>query len=133
MAEAAAVAAGSGADILDINFGCAVRKVVKTGSGVALMRTPEKACAVIEAVRNAIKLYGQPVTGEKVKKGYEHIKDFSLGGFLPPMEITPEDHEGGGWVRAYQWDGEKFVLAKDWYKAHRDIIKAHLEEVAKAQ
>ena len=31
------------------------------------------------------------------------------------------------------WDGEKFVLAKDWYKAHRDIIKVRLEEVAKTQ
>ncbi|MBW2411159.1 MAG: ABC transporter substrate-binding protein [Deltaproteobacteria bacterium] len=87
----------------------------------------------LEAVRNAIKLYGPPITGEKVKKGYEHIKDFTLDGFLPPMEITPEDHEGGGWVRAYQWDGEKFVLAKDWYKAHRDVIKARLDEVAKEQ
>ena len=78
----------------------------------------------LEAVRNAIKLYGLPVTGENVKKGYEHIKGFTMGGFLPPMEITPEDHEGGGWVRVYQWDGAKFVLAKDWYKAHRDVIKA---------
>jgi branched-chain amino acid transport system substrate-binding protein len=86
----------------------------------------------LEAVRLAIKLYGVPLTGEKVAKGYEHIKDFTLGGFLPPMEITPEDHEGGGWVRAYQWDGTKFILAKDWYKAHRDIIKVRLEEVAKA-
>ncbi len=87
----------------------------------------------VEAVRNAIELYGLPVTGEKVKKGYEHIKGFTLGGFLPPLEITPQDHEGGGWVRVYQWDGEKFVLVKDWYKAHRDVIKARLEEVAKAQ
>jgi branched-chain amino acid transport system substrate-binding protein len=85
----------------------------------------------VEAVRNAIKLYGLPITGEKVKKGYEHIKGFTLGGFLPPMEITPEDHEGGGWVRVYQWDGTKFVLKKDWYKAHGDIIAARLAEVAK--
>jgi branched-chain amino acid transport system substrate-binding protein len=86
----------------------------------------------VEAVRQAIKRYGTPVTGEKVKKGYEHIKGFTLDGFLPPMEITPEDHEGGGWVRAYQWDGTKFVVAKDWFKAHRDIIQARLKEVEKA-
>jgi len=85
----------------------------------------------VEAVRNAIKLYGLPVTGEKVKKGYEHIKGYTLGGFLPPMEITPDDHEGGGWVQAYQWDGTKFVLKKDWYKAHGDIIAARLAEVSK--
>jgi branched-chain amino acid transport system substrate-binding protein len=85
----------------------------------------------VEAVRNAIKLYGLPVTGEKVKKGFEAIKGFTLGGFLPPMEITPNDHEGGGWVRAYQWDGTKFVVKKDWYKAHGDIIAARLAEVSK--
>ena len=49
------------------------------------------------------------------------------------MEITAKDHEGGGWVRVYQWDGEKFVLVKDWYKAYRGVIKARLKEVAKAQ
>ncbi|MBW1817575.1 MAG: ABC transporter substrate-binding protein [Deltaproteobacteria bacterium] len=86
----------------------------------------------VEAVRLAIKLYGLPVTGAKVAKAYEHIKGFTLGGFLPPLEITPEDHEGGGWVRAYQWDGTKFIVAKDWYKAHRDIIKARIAEVAAA-
>ncbi len=87
----------------------------------------------VEAVRQALKRYGPPITGEKVKKGYEHIKGYTLGGFLPPMKITAKDHEGGGWVRVYQWDGEKFVLVKDWYKAHRGVIKARLKEVAKAQ
>jgi branched-chain amino acid transport system substrate-binding protein len=87
----------------------------------------------VEAVRQALKRYGPPVTGEKVKKGYEHIEGYTLGGFLPPMKITAKDHEGGGWVRVYQWDGEKFVLVKDWYKAYRGVIKARLKEVAKAQ
>ena len=87
----------------------------------------------VEAVRNAIKLFGPPITGEKVKKGYENIKNYTLGGFLPPMEITPEDHEGGGWVRVYQWDGGKFVLAKDWFKAHRDVIQAQLTVLAKEE
>ncbi len=38
MAEAAAMVEASGADILDINLGCAVKKVLKTGSGAALMK-----------------------------------------------------------------------------------------------
>ena len=38
MAEAAAIVESSGADVVDINFGCSVKKVVKTGAGVALMR-----------------------------------------------------------------------------------------------
>jgi nifR3 family TIM-barrel protein len=67
MAEAAAIAESSGADILDINFGCAVRKVVKTGSGVALMRTPDKAKALLTAVRKAIRI---PLT-IKIRSGWD--------------------------------------------------------------
>ena len=53
----------------------------------------------VEAVRNAIKAKGGAVpTSEDVKKGMEAIKGFTLGGFVPPMELTPADHEGGGWV-----------------------------------
>lgn len=54
LAAAAVMVAESGADILDINLGCAVRKVVKTGAGVALMRTPDRAEAIFRAVRRSI-------------------------------------------------------------------------------
>jgi len=67
MAEAAAMVEGMGADILDINFGCAVRKIVKTGSGVALMRTPERAEALLKAVRKAIRI---PLT-IKIRSGWD--------------------------------------------------------------
>ena len=67
MAEAAAIVESSGADILDINFGCAVRKIVKTGSGVALMRTPDKAQALLKAVREAIRI---PLT-IKIRSGWD--------------------------------------------------------------
>ncbi len=54
MAEAAVMAAEAGAAIVDINFGCAVRKILKSGSGAALMREPDRARAVLTAVRRAI-------------------------------------------------------------------------------
>lgn len=54
MAEAAAMAESSGADILDINFGCSVKKVIKTGAGAALMREPKQAEKLLQAVRKAI-------------------------------------------------------------------------------
>jgi tRNA-dihydrouridine synthase B len=67
MAEAAAIVQGSGADLLDINFGCAVKKVIKTGSGAALMRTPQRAEALLRAVRNAVRI---PLT-IKIRSGWD--------------------------------------------------------------
>ncbi len=68
MAEAAGLALeGSGADILDINMGCPVGKIVKSGDGSALMRTPELAGQIVEAVCRAVKV---PVT-VKFRKGWD--------------------------------------------------------------
>lgn len=67
MAEAAAMVEASGADILDINLGCSVKKVLKTGSGAALMKDPKKVEAIIEAVRNAVNI---PVT-LKMRAGWD--------------------------------------------------------------
>ena len=68
MAEGAALALEiSGADFIDINMGCPVGKVVKSGDGSALMREPEKAMKIIEAV---IKAVSCPVT-IKIRKGWD--------------------------------------------------------------
>ncbi len=50
MAEAAAVACEFGADMIDINMGCPVRKVTRKGAGAALMKTPQLAAEIISAV-----------------------------------------------------------------------------------
>ncbi len=71
MAYAAARVEENGADIIDINFGCSVKKVMKTGSGVELMRDPEKSGAVIKAVRKAIKI---PLT-IKIRTGWDRSGD----------------------------------------------------------
>ena len=67
MAAAAKIVELSGADILDINFGCSVKKILKSGSGAALMRQPDLAEAVIKSVRAAIKI---PLT-IKIRTGWE--------------------------------------------------------------
>ena len=68
MAEAAQMALEiSGADILDINMGCPVGKVVKNGDGSALMKDPEKAARIAEAVVRAVKV---PVTA-KMRRGWD--------------------------------------------------------------
>ncbi len=68
MGEAAAMAVElSGADLLDINMGCPVGKVVRNGDGCALMRNPDLAGRIIEA---CVKSAGVPVT-VKFRKGWD--------------------------------------------------------------
>jgi nifR3 family TIM-barrel protein len=54
MAEAARMVEAAGADLVDINFGCPVRKVTKTGAGATLLDDPARACAIVESVANAV-------------------------------------------------------------------------------
>jgi tRNA-dihydrouridine synthase B len=56
MAEAARLVAAAGADIVDLNFGCPVRKVTKTGAGATLLDDPDRACAIVSAVAEAVDL-----------------------------------------------------------------------------
>ena len=51
MARAAQMVVEAGADIVDINMGCPVKKVVKTGAGAALLREPKKVADIVSAVR----------------------------------------------------------------------------------
>jgi len=84
----------------------------------------------VEAVRNAIKAKGgAKPTSEDVKNGMEAIKGFTLGGMVPPMEVTREDHEGGGWVQVWTAKDGKLVKNGDWFQAYRDVIKKHLAAV----
>jgi branched-chain amino acid transport system substrate-binding protein len=85
----------------------------------------------VEAIRNALKATGgkQP-TGEDVKKGFESIHDFSLGGLVPPLEVNATDHEGGGWVQVFQVKGGKLVKETDWFRAYPEVVAA---AVAKAE
>jgi nifR3 family TIM-barrel protein len=68
MAEAARIAEGEGADIIDINMGCPAKKVIGGYSGSALMRDPDHALGLIEATVGAVKV---PVT-VKMRLGWDH-------------------------------------------------------------
>jgi tRNA-dihydrouridine synthase B len=67
MREAAAIAAEAGADLIDLNMGCPVRKVCRTGAGAALLDDPVRAVAIATAAREGS---GLPVT-VKLRPGRE--------------------------------------------------------------
>ena len=48
---------------------------------------------------------------------------------VPPMQVTPEDHEGGGWVQIWTVKGGKLVKDGEWFQAYRDVIKRHLQAI----
>jgi tRNA-dihydrouridine synthase B len=67
MDDAAAIVEAEGVDIVDINMGCPVKKVVNSGAGSAMLKDFDKAARVVEKIRRRVKI---PVT-VKVRKGWE--------------------------------------------------------------
>jgi tRNA-dihydrouridine synthase B len=67
MAEAARIVEAAGADIVDMNFGCPVRKVTKTGAGAHLLEHPDLACRITDAVASAVSV---PLS-VKMRRGVE--------------------------------------------------------------
>ncbi len=67
LAEAAAIVAESGADIIDFNMGCPTPKIVRNGEGSALLRSPKQAAQILAAMVNAVNI---PVT-VKIRSGWD--------------------------------------------------------------
>ncbi len=75
-----------------------------------------------EGARLALDKEGAPLTAAKLKKGLESIKNFTADGLLPPVTITPTDHQGGGQGRIATWDGEAWKPDTGWFAAYQDDV-----------
>ena len=84
----------------------------------------------VEAARNALAEGGGPLTGPKLKAGFEKIAGYDAEGLMPPVTITATDHQGGGAGRVSQWDGTAWVPVSDWHAAYQDVVRAEIEKSA---
>ena len=84
MADAARMVEAAGADLVDINFGCPVRKVTKTGAGATILDDPDRAARIVEAVAEAVDV---PVS-VKMRRG---LRD----GSRTCLEVGPRLVEAG--------------------------------------
>jgi nifR3 family TIM-barrel protein len=54
MADSARLVVAAGADIVDVNFGCPVKKVTRTGAGATLLEQPDLACRIVSSIADAV-------------------------------------------------------------------------------
>jgi branched-chain amino acid transport system substrate-binding protein len=97
------------------------------------------ALLVVEAVRAAQARYGrQPLTGEQVRWGVEHlaidsarIQALGIDGMLQPLRTSCSDHEGAHKARIHTWDGGQWNYTSDWYESNSALLRPMMDAAAK--
>lgn len=113
--------------VIDAGLGAGEAEHVGTtyyNIGVATM------AITVEAARLALEAEGGPLTGPKLKAGFEMISDFDGEGLMPPVTITEQDHQGGGAGRVSQWNGEAWEPISDWTAAYQEIVQVEIDQGA---
>ena len=90
-----------------------------------------------EAVHNAIKQFGQPVTGEKVRWGLEHLnmtdarlRELGAVGLIPPVKTTPEDHGGVSSAYFQRWNGKAWDRIPGLWQPYSDLVWDQIKKSA---
>jgi nifR3 family TIM-barrel protein len=114
MAEAAVIAVGQGAAAIDVNMGCPVRKVVKTGAGIALMNDTPRAARIVRAIKDAVAV---PVTA-KFRAG----PDPRTRNAVPFARAMEEAGADAVTVHA-RYGGTRYAVPADW-SVIREVVLA---------
>jgi len=113
MAEAARMVEDAGADLVDINFGCPVKKVTKTGAGATMLEDPERACAVVAAVSEAVSV---PVT-VKMRRGLAN-------GSRSCLELGPRLVDAGAeWLTLHQRSAKQMYTGEADHSLTAELVE----------
>ncbi|MEJ0078606.1 MAG: ABC transporter substrate-binding protein [Alphaproteobacteria bacterium] len=94
---------------------------------------------IAEAIRNAQKISGKKaITGEDMRRGLEtlvisaaRLKELGADGFMAPMAVSCEDHNGHNSAFMAQWDGTKYNKASDWIAPLKDKVNPLIQQSSK--
>jgi branched-chain amino acid transport system substrate-binding protein len=93
----------------------------------------------VEAIRTAQEKFGKGkvMTPEQVRWGFENLdltadrlKALGFGEIIRPLQTSCANHMGTDWARIAQWDGDKWVVASDWYQSDKTHIAPMVREYA---
>ncbi len=91
-----------------------------------------------EGMRIAMEEYGDgPVTGEQTRWGLERMNldeerlaELGFTGIIAPMNVTCDDHAGGGKLKLIQWDGQHWTAVSDWISGENEYFDPLVQESA---
>ena len=112
-----------------VDTGKGAGDAAKVGSSYYNLGVATMAVAV-EAARLALAEGDGPLTGERLKDGFQKISGFDAEGLMPPITITAKDHQGGGMGRVSQWNGTAFEPVGEWGNAYPEIVQKEIDEGA---
>ena len=110
-------------------------KDVKTVGSMIYNRGVAASFFIIEALKTAQAKFGnKEMTGEQMQYGFENlditqakIDAAGLTGMITPFKVSCNDHEGGGQVRIFQWDGKTWNATSEWLTPNRDMLRPMYE------